>query len=97
VRLHLGASVADCVVRDLRARPEHSLVLIPAGGEEACSLEVAFTSYVDPRRAGPRLNVLVQVGSGRLGPSEGGAGGRAASERGPGRAWAMLCGENHAV
>lgn len=39
-----------------------SLVLVPHGGEECCSVEAAFTSYVDPRRCGPRLNLLVQVG-----------------------------------
>lgn len=38
-----------------------SLVLIPHGGEDFCTLEAAFTTFVDPRRAGPRLNVLVQV------------------------------------
>lgn len=62
MRLHLSASVQDVVVRDLRARPEHSLVLIPNGGEDYCSIEVAYTSYVDQSRAGPRLNLLVQVG-----------------------------------
>lgn len=127
VRLHLGVSIHDVVIRDLRARVEHrwaapcraappgqqqaqqpsgpvaglvgnmllclrsehlasppsllhtqhtplpawppplvsaprSLVLVPHGGEECCSVEAAFTSYVDPRRCGPRLNLLVQVG-----------------------------------
>lgn len=61
MRLHVAASVQDVVVQDLRARKEHSLVLVPHGGEDFCTLELAFTSFVDPRRAGPRLNILVQV------------------------------------
>ena len=65
IRLHLAATVKDVVIQDLRAAPEHSLVLIPHGGEEFCSLEAAFTTFVDPRRAGPRLNVHMLVGAAR--------------------------------
>lgn len=43
------------------APPRRSLVLIPHGGEDSCTLEAAFTTFVDARRAGPRLNILVQV------------------------------------
>ena len=62
IRLHLAATVKDVVIQDLRAALEHSLVLIPHGGEEFCSLEAAFTTFVDPRKAGPRLNVHMLVG-----------------------------------
>ena len=41
-----------------------SLVLIPHGGEDFCTLDASFTSFVDPRKFGPRLNVHVQVRGG---------------------------------
>ena len=40
-------------------------MLIPHGGEDFCTLDAAFTSFVDPRKFGPRLNVQVQVRAGQ--------------------------------
>lgn len=61
---HCRLLTLACPLRIPPSLLPHSLVLIPHGGEDFCTLELAFTSFVDPRRAGPRLNILVQVGAG---------------------------------
>jgi hypothetical protein len=89
VRLHLSATIQDVMVQDLRARPEHSLVLIPNGGANYCSLTAALTTYVDPRKATPSLVLQLQVGGwvgGWVGGVKwGGVRWGSAAQRAPGR------------
>lgn len=59
--MYVSASVQDVMVQDLRACAEHALVLIPNAGANYCSLDLAFTTYVDPRKATPSLVVQLQV------------------------------------
>lgn len=62
VRLHVSATVQDVMIQDLRAQPEHSLVLTPNRGAEYCSLVAKFSTFVDPSKAMPSLVLQLHVG-----------------------------------
>jgi hypothetical protein len=55
IRLHMSASVQDIMIQDMRAAPEHTLVLIPNNNADYCSFDAIYTAQVDARRYAPCL------------------------------------------
>ncbi|KAL4553401.1 hypothetical protein Ndes2526B_g03263 [Nannochloris sp. 'desiccata'] len=55
IRLHMSASVQDIMIQDMRAAPEHTLVLIPNNNADYCSFDAIYTAQVDSRRYAPCL------------------------------------------
>jgi len=62
--LTISAKIADIVIQDLRAPAEHTQVLIPNGGEEFCSLDIAYSAYISTSNIGPSL--VIQMSNPRF-------------------------------
>lgn len=60
ISLHISGTLQDIMVQDMRASPEHTLVLIPNDGAECCSFDAVYTAQVDSRHRPPCLVLDIQ-------------------------------------